>query len=67
MKKFSLIFALIFLATNPTFAQKIPNEELCVASDACKKVCKMKEIKGAADQQLILQCSNDITKKYNLE
>lgn len=67
MKKFSLLFTLIFLATSPAIAQKIPNEELCNASDACKKVCKLQGVKGTLDQNLINQCSIDITKKFNLD
>lgn len=67
MKKISLLFTIIFLATGPAIAQKIPNEELCNASDACKKVCKLQGVKGALDQNLINQCSIDITKKFNLD
>lgn len=67
MKKIFLLFTIIFLATAPAIAQKIPNDDLCNASDACKKVCQLQGVQGSLDQNAINQCSIDIAKKFNLD
>ena len=67
MKKFLLVCTFAFLTINPAFAQKISKEEICNCSSSCKKVCKMTGINNEEDKKLVLQCSEDITKKYKLD
>ncbi len=72
MKKFLILFSLVFLAASLVGAQDLEEApSICDASDACKKACQEKEAEGHDDydskyQQLLLKCAGDVAKNLKL-
>jgi len=76
MKKFTFLFLAIFFAVDHLFAanQDYQSQEeiICKTSPACKEVCKQGIIDkfdelSVQQKQLVLQCAQDMSKKFNLE
>jgi hypothetical protein len=72
VKKFLILFSLVFLAASLVGAQDLEEApSICDASDACKKACQEKEAEGHDDydskhQQLLLKCAGDVAKNLKL-
>lgn len=82
MKKIFLFFAVIFLtissanaarqdSKSKAIAPAYEKKEVCVVSAACKKLCDEKiddnlEKATPEQQKFIIQCAQDMMKKYNL-